>query len=192
MSEYEEKASREEAMSQQGEKLHEKMDVWVGNVRVSNGKNDRRPPVKSRLVKVIFVIAATALIIFILANVIWSVNEYNQSKSYTQSRYYDEADYNYAVQYGDYDRLYQMASNETASDFELNETEEAAAALGFYYNAALLHKAYENAGMEDEAAVQLEKMEKYKEDAGKFSKYTDDVDEKVESLANGNAEESNE
>ena len=94
--------------------------------------------------------------------------------------YADEDDYIRNVTYEDYYRVLSDAIDDCYPDTNHTETEKEIRALGYYYEAATLYKAYTTAGDQISAEKQHARMERYRTEAGNYADETTRIDELLE------------
>ena len=95
-------------------------------------------------------------------------------------RYYyaaDEDDYIRMVTYENYYRLFNETVNDSRIDREYTEVEQETRALGWYYEAATLYKAYLAVDESESAALQKARMDRFREEAGSYRSETGNIDE---------------
>ncbi|MBR3278391.1 MAG: hypothetical protein IKG01_05690, partial [Lachnospiraceae bacterium] len=79
--------------------------------------------------------------------------------------------------YENYYRILDEATNDSRLGKKHTEVEQEIRALGFYYEAATLYKAYLAIDDSESAAQQKTRMERYREKAGSYSSETGNIDE---------------
>ena len=94
--------------------------------------------------------------------------------------YADEDDYIRNVTYEDYYRVLSDAIDDCYPDTNHTETEKEIRALGYYYEAATLYKAYTTAGDQISAEKQHARMERFRTEAGSYADETTRIDELLE------------
>ena len=90
---------------------------------------------------------------------------------------YDARDYVYSVEYNRFDDLYETTISHMERDVIYDEQVTEFRALAFYYEQAVLEKAYEEAGESEKAAAFREKKEEYRKELGSVSSKANAVDE---------------
>lgn len=95
------------------------------------------------------------------------------------SYYAEEKDYINNVNYEQYYRIYTDASYDSDPERDLSTTETEIRALGYYYQAATLYKAYLAVEDAESAAKQLARMDRYRAEAGSYASETDKIDERL-------------
>ena len=89
----------------------------------------------------------------------------------------DEDDYIRMTTYENYYRILDEATNDSRLGKKHTEVEQEIRALGFYYEAATLYKAYLAIDDSESAEQQKTRMERYREKAGSYSSETGNIDE---------------
>jgi hypothetical protein len=89
----------------------------------------------------------------------------------------DEDDYIRMTTYENYYRILDEATNDSRLGKKRTEVEQEIRALGFYYEAATLYKAYLAIDDSESAEQQKTRMERYREKAGSYSAETGNIDE---------------
>ncbi len=95
-------------------------------------------------------------------------------------RYYyaaDEDDYIRMVTYENYYRLFNETMNDSRIEREYTEVEQEIRAIGWYYEAATLYKAYLAVDESESAALQKARMDRFREEAGTYRSETGKIDE---------------
>lgn len=117
------------------------------------------------------VVAVLSVSLFLLVSL-----AYQEICMYTVSGItYDDDDYEYAIDDGNYIRLLYMLENDQRSEEEKAELYEEFAAIGAYYKAASLYHAYVTVQDTDSAAVQKALMERYQEDVVQYEGHIDRI-----------------
>ena len=88
----------------------------------------------------------------------------------------DEDDYIRMTTYENYYRILDAATNDNRIGKEFTQTEQEIRALGFYYEAATLYKAYIAIDDSESAAQQKARMDRYREEAGSYRSDTGNID----------------
>ena len=94
--------------------------------------------------------------------------------------YADEDDFIRSVTYEDYYRVLRDTIDDCYPDRTHTETEKEIRALGYYYEAATLYKAYTTAGDQTSAEKQHARMERYRSEAGSYAGEAERIDELLE------------
>ena len=88
----------------------------------------------------------------------------------------DEDDYIRMTTYENYYRILDEATNDSRLGKKHTEVEQEIRALGFYYEAATLYKAYLAIDDNESAAQQKARMDRFKEEAGSYRSETGNID----------------
>ena len=88
----------------------------------------------------------------------------------------DEDDYIRMTTYENYYRILDEATDDSRLGKKHTEVEQEIRALGFYYEAATLYKAYLAIDDSKSAAQQKARMERYREEAGSYRSDTGNID----------------
>ena len=88
----------------------------------------------------------------------------------------DEDDYIRMTTYENYYRILDEATNDSRLGKKHTEVEQEIRALGFYYEAATLYKAYLAIDDSESAAQQKARMDRFKEEAGSYMSETGNID----------------
>ena len=88
----------------------------------------------------------------------------------------DEDDYIRMTTYENYYRIFDEAKNDNRLGKKHTEVEREIRALGFYYEAATLYKAYLAIDDSESAAQQKARMDRYREEAGSYRSDTGNID----------------
>ena len=88
----------------------------------------------------------------------------------------DEDDYIRMTTYENYYRILDEATNDSRLGKKHTEVEQEIRALGFYYEAATLYKAYLAVDDSESAAQQKARMDRFKEEAGSYMSETGNID----------------
>ena len=88
----------------------------------------------------------------------------------------DEDDYIRMTTYENYYRILDEATNDSRLGKKHTEFEQEIRALGFYYEAATLYKAYLAIDDSESAAQQKARMDRFKEEAGSYRSETGNID----------------
>ena len=88
----------------------------------------------------------------------------------------DEDDYIRMTTYENYYRILDEATNDSRLGKKHTEVEQEIRALGFYYEAATLYKAYLAIDDSESAAQQKARMDRFKEQAGSYMSETGNID----------------
>ena len=88
----------------------------------------------------------------------------------------DEDDYIRMTTYENYYRILDEATNDSRLGKKHTEVEQEIRALGFYYEAATLYKAYLAIDDSECAAQQKSRMDRFKEEAGSYRSETGNID----------------
>ena len=88
----------------------------------------------------------------------------------------DEDDYIRMTTYENYYRILDEATNDSRLGKKHTEVEQEIRALGFYYEAATLYKAYLAIDDSESAAQQKVRMDRYREEAGSYRSDTGNID----------------
>ena len=88
----------------------------------------------------------------------------------------DEDDYIRMTTYENYYRIFDEAKNDNRLGKKHTEVEQEIRALGFYYEAATLYKAYLAIDDSESAAQQKARMDRYREEAGSYRSDTGNID----------------
>lgn len=120
----------------------------------------------SVLRNIIFIVLIVALSIVLLAQISLIASELRDTSYYYHADY---SDYKHQVTYENYYRVLYYAIEDCEIDREFSESEQEMRAVGYYYEAASLYKAYRSAGDDVSAARQKKRMERFKEEAGSYA-----------------------
>lgn len=136
-------------------------------------------PVKKKKIhpgSVVFVI-----LIFLLSVILLGEGFYIFSELQDDSDLYvmDESNYIRLATYEEYYRLYSETAYDCAPDRRFTATQNELRALGLYYEAASLYKAYAAVGDEASCDRQLARMERYREEAGSYAGEADKIDARL-------------
>lgn len=115
--------------------------------------------------------------LFAVFQAIHSIREVDYSRDYYTEEYYLSC-----LQHGDYAELTRMANQDQRLEDENSKTIRQCQAAGFYYQSAVLHQAFTDAGMTEKASNQAKLMEKYQEEMGDLANYAEDIRAKAENL----------
>ena len=88
----------------------------------------------------------------------------------------DEDDYLRMTTYENYYRILDEATDDSRLGKKHTEVEQEIRALGFYYEAATLYKAYLAIDDNESAAQQKARMDRFKEEAGSYMSETGNID----------------
>ena len=88
----------------------------------------------------------------------------------------DEDDYIRMTTYENYYRILDEATDDSRLGKKHTEVEQEIRALGFYYEAATLYKAYLAIDDSESAAQQKARMDRFKEEAGSYMSETGNID----------------
>ncbi len=88
----------------------------------------------------------------------------------------DEDDYIRMTTYENYYRILDEATDDSRLGKKHTEVEQEIRALGFYYEAATLYKAYLAIDDSNSAAQQKARMDRFKEEAGSYMSETGNID----------------
>ena len=88
----------------------------------------------------------------------------------------DEDDYIKMTTYENYYRILDEATDDSRLGKKHTEVEQEIRALGFYYEAATLYKAYLAIDDSESAAQQKARMDRFKEEAGSYMSETGNID----------------
>ena len=88
----------------------------------------------------------------------------------------DEDDYIRMTTYENYYRILDEATDDSRLGKKHTEVEQEIRALGFYYEAATLYKAYLAVDDSESAAQQKARMDRFKEEAGSYMSETGNID----------------
>lgn len=92
----------------------------------------------------------------------------------------EEEDYISALQHEDYVELLDMASRDTKPGKSHSQTIRSCQAVGHYYEAASLYKAYLVIGNTKAAGVQVQRMEQYASQTAEFADYVEKINDLLE------------
>ena len=139
----------------------------------------RKPKKKKKKFSIggfIFTVLIVFLSLTLVGEIIYILTELNDNPS----RYYTkESTYISDVTYEDYYRILNHAIEDRELGRKLTTTEREIQALGYYYEAATLYKAYRAANDSESAENQKQRMARYKETAGSYASETEKIDEVV-------------
>ena len=123
---------------------------------------------------VIFSILIVFLSLILVGQVFYILAELNDD--YT-SYHADEDDYMRHITYEEYFRLFDDTIEDCEHGREYTKTEQELRAVGYYYEAATLHKAYVTYGDTESAEKQKARMDRLREEAGSYASETEKIDE---------------
>lgn len=123
-----------------------------------------------------FVIFVVALVILSLSLVIQSAYIVSELRDDRYDYSVDENQYIRMVTYENYHQLLSETLNDSRLGKKHSQTEEEIRALGYYYEAATLYKAYLTAGDSGSADLQEVRMKRYREGAGEYASEADKID----------------
>lgn len=92
----------------------------------------------------------------------------------------EEEDYISTLHHEDYVELLDMASRDTKIGKSHSQTVLSCQAVGHYYEAASLYKAYLAVGNSRAAGVQVQRMEQYASQTGEFGDYVEKINDLLE------------
>lgn len=131
---------------------------------------------RNRAASALFVAGIVILSLILLGEVYYIYSELTEE----HTRYpMEERDYVNLVNYEEYFRIYSEVADDSATTRKLTTTENEIRALGYYYEAAALYKAYLAVEDEDSAAKQMARMERYRAQAGSYAGETEKIDERL-------------
>ncbi len=126
---------------------------------------------------IIFTVLIVFLSFILVGQGIYILSELNDSDKFY---YADENDYIRNVTYEDYYRILNNAVDDCYPGRSHTDTEKEIRALGYYYEAAALYKAYNTVNDAESAGKQLSRMERCREEAGSYAGETARIDELLE------------
>ena len=134
---------------------------------------------KSKVFRVLYIIASVIMIIAIIGLTAGGMAEIKRTSDSRSSRYYSEYTYLTELMSGDYGEMYNMAVEDTVRGGKYSEEENCLIALGMYYGYAVDRVLCENAGDAKGVKADEEKMEEWRSRTGKYETYTADIDNDV-------------
>ena len=123
-----------------------------------------------------FIIFVVILVILSLILVIQTSYIFSELRDDQYEYSTDEDDYIRMVTYENYHQILHEAAYDSRLGKERTQTEEEIRALGYYYEAASLYKAYNTVGDSESADRQKARMDRYREEAGEYASETDNID----------------
>lgn len=147
----------------------------------SSQRSGRRTPARSPKKKIPGVIRVFRMILILMCfsfvMIIYGGIKDTISILDTYDDYYTEDTYLSYLQHEQYLDLFYMTSRDCVLDKEFSETIQACQAVGRYYEAATLYKAYVKSGDKENAARQKERMNIYLSQTGEYEYHIDKINE---------------
>ena len=122
---------------------------------------------------ILFVALIASLSLVLVIQITYIASELRDDRYYYAA---DEDDYIRMVTYENYYRLFKETMNDCRADRKYTEVEQEIRAIGWYYEAATLYKAYLAIDESESAALQKARMDIFREEAGSYRSETGNID----------------
>lgn len=119
------------------------------------------------------ILVVITVIVFLMAG--FRIKDSSRNYSYT----YDEDDYVWPLRNNNFGDLYNMAVSDMHRGKKYSKDVEECRALAFYYEQAVLEKAYRDNGYEDKADAFAQRKAEYAAELGSLASKTKDVDAQI-------------
>jgi hypothetical protein len=123
---------------------------------------------------ILYVVLIVILSLVLVIQITYIASELREDR---YDYYTDEDDYIRMTTYENYYRIFDAATDDSRIGKEFTQTEQEIRAIGYYYEAATLYKAYLAIDDSESAEQQKTRMERYREKAGSYSSETGNIDE---------------